>query len=259
MTEMGAATRRRIMQRLHPALTDVLNRLDGTSVGPEFKERAVDVSLSKYLAAPIDYGTSLAAFRWILERADGDGLPLTASGYLKPADVKTLGALLPTMHDWPFTISSEVRANPVLYFRDYLKAVGLVRKYKSSLRLARAGRDGLADNAALWRHLADTLVPNGSELEAEAGIVILVHAATTEGKIDMEAVAGTLSELGWVLGTGDRITSYEVYPVWNRLWAALGNVGDPDSGHYFTRMLSAPARVLVHDALFEEIGDNPVQ
>lgn len=86
--------RRRIVSRLHPALTEVLNALDGTPIGREFRERAVQVSTSKALSEPVDHAAALIAHRWLLERAGGGGIPLTAAGYLKPADVKALAAVM---------------------------------------------------------------------------------------------------------------------------------------------------------------------
>lgn len=247
----------RVTWRLHPALTSVLNRLERTALGQAFKDRAVEVSASKVLSAPIDHSTALVAYRWVLERADGDGLPLTASGYLKPADVQALAELLPTMRDWPFKMAREIDVDPVLDFREHLKEVGLLRKYKASLRLTKAGREGLADADALWLRLADALVFTGSDFDTDSAVVILVHMATTDGPIDVETVAKTMVALGWSRSDGTPAGSSEVYPVWNDLWAALGNVGDPVIGRYSDRNLSAAARVLVHDALFTEVeGDS---
>lgn len=184
---------RRVTWRLHPALTDVLTRLEGTSLGQAFEDHAVEVSTSKVFSEPIEHATALAAYRWVLERAEGDGLPLTGPGYLKPADVQALASVLPTMHDWSFKMAREIDVHPVLYFREHLKAIGLLRKYKGSLRLTKAGREGLVDATALWQHLADTLVPGDTGFSADASVVILVHAATTEGLIDVK----TLTALGW--------------------------------------------------------------
>ncbi len=214
------------------------------------------MSTSQVFAEPIDHTTALAAHSWALEHADGDGLVLTASGYLKPADVQALAAVLPTMHDWPFKMTREIDVNPVLDFREYLKAIGLLRRYKASLRLTKAGRKGLADLGLLWQHLANTLLPTASTFAEVAGVVVLVHMATSDGRIDVETVARTMTELGWSHRDGSPVESREVCPVWNDLWVALGNVGEPVIGRYSDRNLSAAARSLVHDALFEEVGES---
>ena len=250
--------RRRLTQRLHPALSDVLSRLEGTGIGRAFTDRAVEVSTLTAFGDPIDHAAGLAVHRWVLERADGDGLPLTASGYLKPVDVRALAAMMPTMRDWPFSMAREIDVRPVLDFREYLKAIGLLRKYKASLRLTKAGRTGLADPDALWRQLADTLVLSGSDFDVHASIVVLVHMATTDERIDVDAVAKTMTALGWSHSDGTAVDGIEVYPVWNDLWTALGNSGDSAAAHFSHRKLGPSARVLIHDALFHEIEGEPI-
>ncbi|WP_166997299.1 hypothetical protein [Paramicrobacterium fandaimingii] len=245
---------RRVTWRLHPALSDVLNTLDRTTVGTAFRDRAVEISTSKVLSDPVDYGSALAAHRWLLERADGDGLPLTASGYLKPADVQALAAVMPTMQDWIHTMTREIDVHPVLFFRDYLKQIGLLRKYKGMLRLTRTARALQADPARLWRYLADALVPDEPRFDADASVVVLVHMATTDGDIDVNAVARTLTELGWAHRDGSGVGSGEVYGVWNDLWAVLGNVGERASARHRDRVLSPAARILINQALFDEVA-----
>lgn len=131
---------RRVAWNLHPVLTDVLNTLGETSLGQAFKDRAVEVSMLKVLGDPVDHAGALVAYRYLLERAGGDGLPLTAAGYLKPVDVQALAAAMPTMRDWIHKMAREIDAHPVLHFREYVKSIGLLRKYKGSLRLTRLGR-----------------------------------------------------------------------------------------------------------------------
>lgn len=230
--------------------------LEGTSPGQACKNRAVEVSTSKVFNDPLDHATALAAHRWVLERADGNGLPLTAAGYL--TDVKALAAVLPTIRDWILTVSREVDAHPVLSFREQMKAIGLLRKYKGTLRLTKAGHEGLTDPTALWGQLADALVPVERGFSADASVVVLVHAATTEGEIDIDAITKILTALGWSHRDGSPVSRGEVYDVWNDLWAVLGNVGERAGGRRSDRTLSAAARILVHDALFDEVEGEPM-
>jgi hypothetical protein len=129
----------------------------------------------------------------------------------------------------------------------------LLRKYKGSLRLTRLGRLMLTDSNELWSHIADTLAPNERSVYAEATVVILVHMATTEGWIDVDAVAQTLTALGWAYEDGSPISRFAVYDVWNELWDALGNIGESEGNHHSDRMLSPAARVMVNEALFTEV------
>lgn len=250
--------RRHVTQRLHPALTDVLNRLDGTPIGEGFKERALQVSTSALVADPVDHSAALAAYRWLLGRADGAGLPLTDAGYLKPADVKALAEVLPTMRDYPFTISREVDVFPIVDFRDYLKAVGLLRKYKASLRLTKTGREALADANTLWRHVAATVLFSGSDLDMDASVVVLVHMATTPTGIDGNEVAATMSALGWSQYGGTPVRRDDIEPVWSELWTVLGNVGERASKKFGDGRLSDAARIMIHNALFDEVSSESI-
>ncbi|WP_092918267.1 hypothetical protein [Agrococcus baldri] len=242
---------RHVVQRLHPTLADVLSQLDGTPLGRALNDRAVELATSQVLGDPIDRSAALAGHRWLLERADGDGLPLTAAGYLKPAAVRELAAVLPTMHDWPFGLAKEVDAHPLLHFHGYLKSIGLLRRYKGTLRLTKAGRAAQQDPALLWQHLADALVSSDSPFEETTGVVMLVHAATSADDIDVDVVARTMAELGWRVDDGSSVERRDVYPVWNQLWDALGNVGAPVTRSVMDRALSPAARALVADALFK--------
>lgn len=251
------------MQRLDPRLTDVLNDLEGSPVGQAFKDRAVELASSAAFAGPVDYRATLRPHLWLLERAASGGLPLTAAGYLKPAHVREFAAVLPTMRDWIFPMAREVDVRPVFHFREYLKLIGLLRKYKGTLRATTAGKRGVADAATLWDHLAATLVPTASAFAESAGVVVLIHMATTEGWIDVDVVARTMTQLGWSRADGSPVVRDDVYPIWNYLWVALGNVGDvgaedasaPDAGSLpFDRHLSRDAVALIRTALFTEVG-----
>jgi hypothetical protein len=248
-------TLRHVVQRLHPTLSDILNALDGTPLGEPFRDRAVELASSAAFAEPIDYRQALAAHLWLLERVDADGgLPLTAAGYLKPATVREFAEMLPTLDGWPFSMTREVDVHPMLHFREYLKQVGLLRKYKGTLRPTKVGRAGLADASVLWRHLADTLVPTASTFAEVTGVVVLVHMAAGEERIDVHAVARTMTELGWSHSTGEQVDAGDVYPVWNDLRSALGNVG-PSAGSRrpLVRRPSPDAVALIRDALFVEV------
>lgn len=249
----GPLRHRRVAWNLHPVLTDVLNTLAETPLGQAFKDRAVEVSTLKALGAPVDHAGALLAFRYLLKRADGDGLPLTAAGYLKPADVRALAAVMPMIRDWNHKMAREIDAHPVLHFREYVKSIGLLRKYKGSLRLTRLGRVAANDPPVLWKHLADTLAPDEQSFNADATVVVLVHMATTESRIDVGAVAQTLTALGWSHRDGSPVSQGEVYEVWNELWDVLGNIGEGEGNHHSDRMMSQAARVMVHEALFTEV------
>ena len=106
-----------------------------------------------------------------------------------------------------------------------------------------------------WRHLAETPIPTENEFESYAAVVILVHAATSEGEPDVNAIARTMTALGWKHQNDAPVTRTDVHPVWNDLWTTLGNIGERAMGeHRSSRVLSGPARILANEALFEESG-----
>lgn len=240
--------------RLHPALTEVLNGLADTEFGDEFRQKAVAVSTHLLTAPPIDRRAALAPHRWVLEQARGDGLPLTAAGYLKPADARELAALLPEMRDFPWAGTREVDAHPVLVFREYLYDSGLLRRYKGTLRLSKRGRECDGDVDTLWRHLADTVVPQSSTFAAHCAVTLMVYSATAERTVSSQHIARILSAHGWKHNDGSPIDERDVFPVWNALWGVLGAVGEPGqaaSKEFLSRIPGDAARLLVGDALFE--------
>jgi hypothetical protein len=247
--------------RLHPVLTEMLKGLADTEFGDEFRQKAVAVSTHLLTATPIDRRAALAPHRWMLERARGNGLPLTAAGYLKPADARELAALLPEMRDYPWAGTREVDAHPVFHFREHLRETGLLRRHKGTLRLSKRGRECDGDVDTLWRHLADTFVPQLSAFEAHCAVTLMVYSATSESKIRPQRIARILTSHGWSHPDGTPIDDRDVYPVWNWLWGVLGAVGEPgvaDPRDFLPRIPGDAARWLIGDALFEVSFDADV-
>jgi hypothetical protein len=180
-------------------------------------------------------------------------LPLTAAGYLKPADVQVLTELLPTMHGWLGKGTREIDAFPLLRFREQLKHVGLLRNYKGSLKLSKLGREALANPERLWHHLSEQLVRSDTDYVADASLVIMIYAATADGELDQPAIARTLTLLGWEHRDGTPLTSNEVYPVWNELWVTLGNLSPFVPGNRGGRALNSAARLMINEALFTAV------
>jgi len=243
--------------RMHPALTRTLNALLSTPLGESFKDRVEQVAVLKPLEDEIDKAEALAAYMWVIENADSGGLPLTAAGYLKPAYVKSLAAVLPTMRDWPFNIGREIDVQPVLYFREELQTIGLLRKYKASLRASRLARAMLNHPDWLWSHIARVLIPAEGSFHEAATVVLLVHLASTDGEIDHDAVARTLTTLGWGFSDGTPVTRADTIEELADLWTLLGNVSEPASEEqhdaFLTRVATPAVRLMIHSALFEEV------
>lgn len=241
--------------RIDPRLAEILERLHDAPLGTSLTDRLVQlVEVAPPTPTGHDLQRAISAHQWLLDRAAAGGLPLTAAGYLKPADVKALAEVLPTMLDWPFGVSREINTQPVLAFREFMQRVGLLRKYKGTLVLTTAGKAAQRDTDSLWRHLADRLIPTRPAFDGAATVLLLVHTATSpDERIDMHAVTRTLVQLGWSHSTGQPVTNADVQWIANDVWHAIGDVGPFVGSRLLDRKPSPPAIALIRDALLTEV------
>ncbi|MHB8695671.1 MAG: plasmid pRiA4b ORF-3 family protein [Solirubrobacteraceae bacterium] len=162
-----------------PRLAGLIDRLTYSPFGEDLVSRALSLLDDRPVPDEVAFRASLAPFVWFLDRAADGGLPLTASGYLKPADVTAAAEVVPTMHGWIGKANREIDTTPVLHFRKTLQALGLLRKHKGSLLLTRAGHECHAAWQTLWNHLADRLVPITDGFETDATLLLLLYSATS--------------------------------------------------------------------------------
>lgn len=247
---------RYVRYRINPVLAGILGDLAESPLGQALSDRLEQLATIAEPTPSTDQLTAdLAPHLWLLERAANGGIPLTSAGYLKPEEVKSFAPLLPTMDDWIFPVTREVNTQPVLYFRDHLRRVGLVRTTKSTLVATAAGRRASTDPEALWHHLADRIIPSRPGFDNLATTLILLHAGTSDGgDLNVEVIAQALGALGWRHAEGQPVLARDVYWVWNDVWAALGNVGQrPDTARrWHDRTLSPTAVALVRDTLLAQ-------
>ncbi|MEV8273370.1 plasmid pRiA4b ORF-3 family protein [Microbacterium sp. NPDC077184] len=102
-----------------------------------------------------DRDACLAAWTWFLQRAGGEGIPLTAAGYLKPADVVDALQILPTSDAWLSKSNREIDHSSLLHFRESLARQGFLRKLKGHLLLTRIGAAARKNPDRLWQALID--------------------------------------------------------------------------------------------------------
>lgn len=142
-----------------------------------------------------------------LDQASGDGIRLTAAGYVPPAVVEALRPHVPGMRDWIGVSNVEIDARPVLHLRQTLQKVGLLRKFRGRLVLSRAAATARGDLDALWSLLAVRLVPGGPrEFDHDATLLALLHLAQGPGDLPYDRVARDLTRLGYAAGHGSRRT-----------------------------------------------------
>lgn len=97
-----------------------------------------------------------AKLQILLERI-GDGVELTAAGYLPPAMVEQLMAETGWDRKWIGKNNREDQTYPIWQLRDWARALGLVRKYKGELRPTRRGTALKNDHEALAELIARSL------------------------------------------------------------------------------------------------------
>lgn len=205
---------------------ELVNQLRDTPVGDDLAERLAALAAASTAPATDENLAALVAYRWFLDRAKDDGIPLTSAGYLKPDDVMAASALVPAMGDWIGKHNREVQSAPLLAFRESLQTMGLLRKYKGRLLLTRVGAAAQRDPGKLWTHLAERLVPvKADEFDTVASLLLLACAATSPGApLPLEHLATALSELGWQHRDGRPLEPYELYRLDVR--TTLVNVSD---------------------------------
>lgn len=222
--------------------------------------------------ASVERDAALGAWRWFLDRADGDGIALTSAGYLAPADVVEACAAVPTMGPWIGKNNREAHSGPLLHFRQSLISHGLLRKYRGKLLLTRAGAAARRDSGHLWETLVNRWrgvvagthrVPqgrSGSEAYARDATTCVLLAVAGGAGLDVELLprpgravsagldlaARWLTDLGWRHGVdpirGTQLYSEPVLDVLENLW--VGPRALDDRGE-----MSAVARTFARDVL----------
>jgi hypothetical protein len=193
--------------------------------------------------------TALQPITWFLNRAADGGIPLTAAGYLKPADVQAVAELLPTMNGWIGRANREIETTPVLYFRKLLQALGLLRKHKDTLRTTRVAAAAQDSPQELWDPLAEKLAPESGAFDTDATLLLILYAATSpDADLPLNTIAEALTELGWRTDGHQPIEGHDLYSL--PAVELLSNISSEHADERSHRShISVAAATLAHAAL----------
>ena len=229
-------------------LIDLINRLTYSPVGEDLERRAVALMSDLEPPEARELDEAFRAFTWFLDRAADREISLTAAGYLRPDDVAAAARAVPAMGGWIGKANRESETTPVLHFRHVLQSLGLLRKYKGTLRLTRAGTAAQEAPEELWSRLADRLVPAGNDFNSEAALLLLAYAATSPGaELPLDEVAAALTAAGWQTDEGRPIERRDLY--WSPALEVLRNVTSEPRGWADRWRISQMAARLARAAL----------
>ena len=161
-------------------------------------------------AADVEVATATRMVRpfTVLLDTVGDGVKLTAAGYLPPAVVQTIFDGLEMGEEWIGKGNREDLTMPVLHLRETAQRLKLLRKSKGRLVPTSKGRTLAGDPVGLWWHLAGALPLGGrdaSDARWQAGVLLLALMASGSTDNAEVAVARLLTGLGWAVGHGEPI------------------------------------------------------
>jgi hypothetical protein len=156
-------------------------RLDAWVRGPRSTTRGgLLAPIEVGLREPVDAGMAAPArallrpLDWLLSEV-GEGLPLTAAGYLPPRTVARALDELGWRKELIGPANREVDAYPVLVLRETAQRLGLVRRRGARLLSTPGGRAAVADGRVLWQAVAAGLVgPEHSALAVTWEVVLAV-------------------------------------------------------------------------------------
>lgn len=131
----------------------------------------------------------------------GDGVPLTAAGYLAPALVEQIAERTGISDWWIGKANREDLTFPVADIRATARALGLVSVRKGRLRPTAAAIRCGHDPQALWRHIVGRLPLGTKDVERHAGWMALAVAGSGVPAQEWPSeISELLFALGWASG-----------------------------------------------------------
>jgi len=207
--DLQAVHQRATARQTVPAgVLEVLDQLSGPT-GDEFWRLAIAADLGAGTEIDLETAEEMTAnYRWWLHRI-GDGITLSAAGYLPPAVAKELGEQLNLRLEVRGPLNRESNIEPMRDFRESARAMGLTKTTKGTLTTTPLGRRLARNPIALWQHIAGRVpVDTHAVARIAGGLYLLQVSAGDNAKTGYlqsgnELIAEALTELGWRTGDGD--------------------------------------------------------
>jgi hypothetical protein len=138
----------------------------------------------------------------VLLDVTGDGVALTAAGYLPPAVVENIAVRTGITGWWIGKANREDLTPPVAEVRDTARSLGLVTVRAGRLVPTAAGRRCRQDPQALWKHIVGRLPLGRVDSERQSGwMALAVVGSGVPAQQWRNEISDLLFALGWRSGT----------------------------------------------------------
>lgn len=203
---------------------------------------------------PEDVAAVARPYRYLVELAGDEGIPLTAAGWMKPSYVERTYRDLGLDEDWIGKGNREDQTLPVAELRSTCQQVGLLRKHKGRLLSTRLARSLSTDEGYVAALAARLLRHRDPHVRAAMALFALIAAATGRPALDHAGeVARIMTGCGLrtgPVGVDPRHASHWVWPVWFTLRHAAGEqiMGDAVDARHHRAVALARAALWPPDA-----------
>lgn len=211
--DLGEAEAALVLWELERALPPEISQLLRHVALLPAEEVVRDLLDAADLNGPVDVDETTAQealrrYTWLLDRV-GEGLTLTAAGWLPPAVVtETMDALWPEER-WIGKRNREDPTEPVLRLRASAQRLGLLRVTRGRLLVTKAGAALRDDPLGLWRHVATRLTGRPKDAFGVTATALLL-LSVAGGRVDEEQLAAVLTAAGWSGRAGTGVHRYAV-------------------------------------------------
>lgn len=171
---------------------------------------------------PEDLAAMARPYRYVVDLAGADGIPLTAAGYMKPSFVRQIYVDLGLDAHWYGSGNREDQTLPVAELRQMCQQVGLLRKYKG--RLLRTSLAASLDSDEEFVKVVAAKLLHHRDPYIRAGLGLWALVAAANGEVRQEharEVAEILSECGLSTTQEGHVERWHVLEWCRPLWSAL--------------------------------------